>query len=118
MNLPQDLISQAKQALQTQWSDTVTVKRKRKVNNVLSDVEMYKDKICHFSQASLPTQNQTSTIATTTSIFMLYVDTDVIILQGDTLVITHKNQVFEGVAGMPFNREFSNVVKVEVTKIS
>ena len=40
------------------------------------------------------------------------------IIAGDNLIIRHKEQKFEGVAGQPFHRNFSNVVQVEVRKIS
>lgn len=118
MNLPANIIASGKAAVQAHWSDKATVTRKEKVENVMKDITKYTDIKCHFSQSAQPVLNQSSTVATTTSIFTLFVDTEVQLVTGDTLKITHKGQTFEGVAGEPFNRTFSNGVKVEVNKVS
>lgn len=118
MNLPPNLITQAKQAIQSQWSDTVTVTRSQKVGNVVDDIEVYKDIKCHLSKGSLSPLNQTETVATTSSTFTIYVDTDILLLSGDAVVITHKNQAFKGDVGEVFHGDFSNTAKVGVTEIS
>lgn len=118
MKLPAELIASGKAQLQSLWDDTVTVTRKEQTGNIMDDVVKYQSVKCHLSQSNAPMLNQTDTVATTTSVFTLYVDTSVYILSGDSLIITHKGQVFEGIAGEPFNRNFSNGVKVEVSKIS
>lgn len=120
MNLPSNIITAGKAALQANWSDTVTVTRKgnKKVGNSYPMVTAYQDIKCHFSQGSQPVLDQTSTVATTKSIFMLFVDPSVELKSGDSLTVHHKGQTFEGAAGEPFNRDFSNSVKVEVNKVS
>lgn len=118
MILPPNIVQSGKQQIQALWGDTVTVTRKQKVGNVNKDITMYSDVKCHFSQSSQPVLNQTSTVATTTSVFTLYVDTGIEIIAGDNLIISHKGQAFEGIAGQPFNRNWSNAIKVEVKKIS
>ena len=118
MNLPSNTIATAKASLQGQWSDTVTITRKEKVGNVMKDITKYSNITCHFSQTSQPVLDQSSTVATTKSVFTLFVDTSVTLITGDTLIIAHKGQTFTGVAGEPFNRDVSNAVKVTVNKIS
>ena len=115
MVFPSNIVASGKQQLQALWGDTVTVTRTKREGNVNKSIVVYSDIKCHFSQSSQPVLNQTSTIATTNSVFNLYTDTSV---TGDNLIIKHKEQTFEGVAGQPFHRNFSNVVKVEVKKIS
>ncbi len=119
MNIPQNLLNQGKLALQSQWSDTATVSRLDENSRVIDDFKpIYTDIKCHLSQNSLTTQKQGTEVAETTTTYTLYVDSESYIKQGDKLIIKHKSQVFEGVAGEPFNREFSNSAKVEVVKIS
>lgn len=118
MIFPPNIVASGKQQLQALWGDTVTVTRVKREGNVNKSIVVYSDIKCHFSQSSQPVLNQTSTIATTNSVFNLYTDTPVNIITGDNLTIKHKEQTFEGVAGQPFHRNFSNVVKVEVKKIS
>lgn len=118
MLFPPNIIANGKSQLQALWGDTVTITRKQRTRNVMEDVVMYSNIKCHFSQSSQPVLNQSDTVATTNSVFTLYVDTAVEIMAGDNLIIRHKKQTFEGVAGQPFHRNFSNVVKVEVKKIS
>jgi hypothetical protein len=57
--------------------------------------------------------SQTDTASVANTQFTLYVDTGIDIKQGDALTITHKAQTIKGVAGLPFKRNFSNVIKVE-----
>lgn len=118
MNLPDSLVATGKAAIQAQWSDKATVTRQEKVGNIMKSITKYTDIICHFSQTSQPVLDQSSTVATTKSVFTLFVDTAVQLVTGDTLTITHKGQTFLEVAGEPFNRTFSNGVKVEANKIS
>lgn len=119
MNLPDSLVASGKAAVQAQWSDKASVTRKGPiVNNKETILTPYTNIACHFSQASQPILDQSSTVAITKSVFTLFVDTSVQLITGDTLNITHKGQTFIGVAGEPFNRTFSNGVKVEVTKVS
>jgi len=118
MNLSPNIISTAKEAVQAQWSDVVTITRKEKVGNVNVDVTKYSSIKCHFSQTSQPVLDQSSTVATTKSVFTLFVDTVVTLITGDALTITHKGQTFAGVAGEPFNRDTSNGAKVTVNKVS
>jgi len=118
MLFPPNIVASGKQQLQALWGDTATITRKQKVGNVMKDAEIYKDIKCHFSQSSQPVLNQTETVATTNSVFTLHVDTAIEIMAGDNLIIRHKGQTFEGVAGQMFKRNFSNSVKVEVSKIS
>lgn len=120
MNLPANIIAAGKAAVQANWCDTVTVTRKgdEKVGNSYPTVTAYQDIKCHFSQSSQPVLDQTSTVATTKSVFMLFVDPSVELKSGDNLTVHHKGQIFEGVAGEPFNRDFSNSVKMEVKKVS
>jgi hypothetical protein len=119
MNLPNSLVVFGKAAVQAQWSDKVTIDRDflPLVNNKKQHI-IIPNITCHFSQTSQPVLDQSSTVATTKSVFTLFVDTSVQLIAGDTLTIMHKGQMFIGVAGEPFNRTFSNGVKVEVTKVS
>lgn len=119
MNLPDSLVASGKAAVQAQWSDTVTIDRDflPLVNNKKQHVTI-SDITCHFSQTAQSALNQTDTVATSKDVYTLLVDTVVTLITGDTVTVTHKGQTFVGVAGKPFNRTFSNGVKVEVTKIS
>ena len=108
----------AKRRLHSLWQDKISVIRTVKVANLIDDVEIYTDILCNLSQSGQPTQIQSDTVATTKAIFTVHTDTDISILQGDKLKIKHKNQVFNGIAGQPFSRNFSNVIPVEVMAIS
>ncbi len=116
MKLPDNIIAAGKVAVQACWEDRVTVKRKQKQGNVMQDVVVYDDVLCHLSQSSQPVLNQSDTVATTQSVFTLFVDTDVKLMEGDTLIVSHKGQMFEGAAGQPFYRSFSNAVRMQVEK--
>ena len=118
MKIPQIQIEQTKQVLHSLWEDKLTVLRTKKIDHVIEDIEVYKDVLCNLSQSKQPAQIQSDTVATTKSIFTINTDTSIAIVQGDKLQIKHKNQIFEGVAGQPFHRNFSNVVPVEVVTIS
>lgn len=118
MKLPPDVIAAGKAALQALWEDRAIVKREQKQGNVMQDIVVYDGILCHLSQSSQPTLEQSATVATTQSEFTLFVDTKVKLREGDTLEISHKGQIFVGVAGQPFSRNFSNAVKVEVNKIA
>lgn len=119
MDLPDSLVAKSKAALQQHWKDLVTIDRDflPLVNNKKQHLTIPNVK-CHFSQTSQPVLDQSSTVATTKSVFTLFVDTSVTLVTGDALTITHKGQTFLGVAGEPFNRDFSNAVKVTVSKVS
>lgn len=119
MNLPANVITAGKAAVQAQWSDRVTIDRDFEplVNNQMQHLTI-SDVLCHFSQSSAAALEQSSTVATTTSMFTLYVDPSITLVTGDTLTISHKGQTFIGEAGEPFNGTFSNFAKVTVKKIS
>ena len=118
MKLPTNVIAAGKAAVQAQWSDTANVTRKQKVDNVKKDVEIYTGIACHLSQNSKPALEQSDTVATTAAVFTVFVDTDVHLLPGDSLTISHKGQTFTGAAGEPFNGAFSNSVRLEAVKIT
>ena len=118
MKLPTNVIAAGKAAVQAQWSDTANVTRKQKVGNVKKDVEIYTGITCHLSQSSKPTLEQSDTVATTAAVFTVFVGTEVQLLPGDTLIVSHKGQTFTGAAGDPLNGTFSNSVKLEAVKIT
>lgn len=118
MKLPQAQINAGKQALQALWEDRTTVLRTQKTGNVLGEVAVYEAVLCHLSQSSQPMQKQSDTVGVTTSLFKLHVDTNIVILQGDNLQVSHKGQRFKGVAGQPMHYNFSNVIPLEVVEIS
>lgn len=118
MKLPPDVIAAGKAALQALWEDRAIVKREQKQGNVMQDIVVYDGILCHLSQSSQPALEQSDTVATTRSVFTLFVDTEVKLCEGDTVEISHKGQTFIGVAGRAFSRNFSNSVKVEVNKIA
>lgn len=119
MNLPTNVITAGKAAVQSQWSDRVTIDRDFKplVNNKMQHLTV-PNVLCHFSQAASASLDQSTTVATTKSVFTLFVDTSITLVTGDTLTISHKGQTFIGEAGEPFNGTFSNFAKVTVKKIS
>lgn len=119
MNLPTNVVSTGKTSIQALWNDLVTIDRDADpvVNNKKTHYR-YANIKCHLSQTNAPTLNQTSTVATTQPVYTLYVDTSVPLVTGDTLTIAHNGQTIKGVAGEPFNRSFSNAVKVNGVKIS
>ncbi|WP_042436347.1 hypothetical protein [Faecalispora jeddahensis] len=118
MNLPANVIAAGRAAVQAQWSDTAIVTRKQKIGNVKKDVEIYSGITCHLSQASKPALEQSDTVATTAAVFTVFVDTEVQLQPGDTLIISHKGQTFTGAVGEPFNGTFSNSVRLEAVKIT
>lgn len=118
MKLPADNVAAGKAALQALWDDRATVLRKQRVGNVMQDVEVLSNVLCHLSQSSPPAHKQGSSTATASPEFTLYVGTEVDIHLGDSLVITHKGQIFHGTAGEPFKRNFSIVVRVEGVKLA
>lgn len=118
MNLPAKYIAAGKAAVHAQWSDTATVTRKQKVGNVKKDVEIYSGITCRLSQNSKPTLEQSDTVATTAAVFTVFVDTEVQLLPGDTMIVFHKGQTITGAAGDPLNGAFSNSVKLQAVKIT
>lgn len=118
MKLPDNIIAAGKAAVQACWEDRVTVKRQQRQGNIMQDTVIYDGVLCHLSQSSQPVLNQSNTVATTQSVFTLFVDTGVKLLEGDTLLVSHKGQMFEGAAGQPFYRSFSNAVRLQVEKIT
>lgn len=118
MRLPDTVVSQGKAAIQSRWDDRVTVLRKEADGNVSELREIYRDLPCHFSQGGLPELSQSGTIAETELVCTLFVNTDVILQDGDTLIISHKGQTVSGVAGKPFHGSFSNSVKVKLVDIA
>lgn len=118
MRLPDNVVSQGKAAIQARWDDKVTVLREKANGNVSEPQEVYRDLPCHFSQGGLPALSQSGTIAETELVCTLFVNTDVILHDGDTLIISHKGQTVSGVAGKPFHGSFSNSVKVKVADIA
>lgn len=113
MKLPQSNVIMAKSALQSLWEDTVTVNRHIETAGVEGSDMVYSNVLCHLSIAMPPVTSQTDTASVANVQFTLYVDTGIDIKQGDALTITHKAQTIQGVAGLPFKRNFSNVIKVE-----
>lgn len=118
MNLPANVIAAGKAAVQAQWSDTATVTRKDTVGNVRKDVTIYTGIPCHLSQANKPALEQSDTVATTAAVFTVFVDTEVNLKPGDTLIVSHKGQTFTGAAGDPLNGTFSNSVQLKAVKIT
>ncbi len=118
MKLPDDIVAVGKAAVQACWEDRVTVMRKQKQGNMMQDTVVYDGVLCHLSQSSQPVLNQSDTVATTQSVFTLFVDSGVKLMEGDTLIVSHKGQTFEGAAGQPFYRSFSNAVRLQVEKIT
>ena len=118
MRLPGTVVSQGKAAIQSRWDDRVTVWREKADGNVSEPQEVYRDLPCHFSRDGLPELSQSDTIAATELLCTLFVDTDILLHDGDTVVISHKGQALPGAAGKPFHGSFSNAVKVKVVAIA
>ena len=118
MNLPNNVISSCKKVMQEQWSDTATVTREVDSGHTTGTETVYDGIICHLSQTTQPVLDTSGVAAKTESVYTLLVDTSVTLKSGDALTVTHNGQIFEGIASEPFNRTFSNSVKVSVTKIS
>ena len=118
MKVPDNIIKAGKAALQSLWDDRVTVRREKTIGNVKEDAVVYNGVLCHFSQTSRPALEQGEEAATNLTVAELFVDTDVILIDGDTLEITHKGQKITGIAGKPYHGSFSNSVRVEELKFA
>lgn len=78
---------------------------------------VYQSVPCHLSQSSPAPHEQTQTAAVINPSFSLHIDTDIVIIDGDALEITHNGQTWKGIAGQPFHRTFVNVIPVKAEKV-
>ncbi|QAT48585.1 hypothetical protein EQM14_01635 [Caproiciproducens sp. NJN-50] len=118
MNLPIDTIASCKSVMQAQWDDYATVTRDVDVNQSTETQTVYENILCHLSEKSAPVLNTDNAAAMTEPVFTLLVDTAVTLKQSDSITVLHKGQTFTGLAGLPFNRTFSNSVVLSGVKIS
>lgn len=119
MNLPSETIASCKAVMQAQWDDSATVIREVPTDDQSSEPEtIYSNILCHLSMKNAPLLNTDNAAAMTEPVFTLLVDTAVILKSGDSITVTHKGQTFKGLAGLPFNRTFSNGVVLSGVKIS
>lgn len=118
MNLPAETIASCKAVMQAQWDDSATVTREVDVDQSTETQTVYESILCHLSEKSAPVLNTDSAAAKTDPVFTLLVDTAITLKQGDSITVTHKGQTFTGLAGLPFNRTFSNSVVLSGVKIS
>lgn len=116
MRLPQDILAQARQAVQALWDDHADVTRKAEQDQVMEDVPVYTGILCHLSCSNRASLDQTNAAAQTQMDYTLFADVSIEIKEGDTVTVRHKGQTIQGVAGKPFYRDFSNAAKLsEVT---
>nr|WP_319488479.1 hypothetical protein [uncultured Caproiciproducens sp.] len=118
MNLPSDTIASCKAVMQAQWDDTATVTRDAEIDQSSEPQTVYSNILCHLSMKNMPTLNTDNAAAMTEPEFTLLVDTSVVLKEGDSITVQHKGQTFTGLAGLPFNRTFSNSVKMSGVKIA
>lgn len=118
MNLPAETIASCKAVMQAQWDDYATVQRDVDVNQSTETQTVYDNILCHLSMKSAPALNTNSAAAMTEPVFTLLVDTDIALKSGDSITVSHRGQTFTGLAGLPFNRTFSNSTILSGVKIS
>lgn len=118
MNLPQDTVTRAKDALMKQWNDIATIQRDVDENQTTITQTIYENIPCHLSQTNMPILNTDQAAGMTEPVFTLFVSTDVQLKDGDTITAQHEGQTFSGLAGPPFNRLLSNSAKLSGVKIS
>lgn len=118
MNLPAETIASCKAVMQAQWDDYATIKREVDVDQSTETQTIYTNILCHLSMKNAPTLDTDNAAAQTEPIFTLLVDTAVTMLQGDSITVSHRGQTFTGLAGLPFNRTFSNSVVLSGVKIA
>lgn len=118
MQLPNDITEKAKDALQSLWGDSATVRRTQLTDHIQEEVTVYRNIPCHLSLSSPSALQQTETVAEATNGFTLFVDPSIVIHAGDSLTVSHKGQVFRCRAGKPFYRNFSNVIPLEEVEIA
>lgn len=119
MNLPAETIASCKAVMQAQWDDYATVTREVPTDDQSSESKtVYSNILCHLSEKSAPTLNTDNAAAMTEPVFTLLVDTPVILKSGDSITVQHMGQTFTGLAGLPFNRTFSNSVVLSGVEIS
>lgn len=118
MNLPENVIASGKAAVQALWDDTATIIRNADVGQTTEKQAAYTDIPCHLSQANEPVLDTGAAAAMTEPVFTLEVDTGIVLKDGDKVTVQHGGQKFTGLAGLPFNRAFCNMVKLSGVKIA
>lgn len=118
MNLPSDTVASCKAVMQAQWDDSATVTREIDVDQSTETQTVYENILCHLSMKNAPALDTSGAAAQTEPIFTLLVDTAIVLQSGDSITVQHKGQTFMGLAGLPFNRTFSNSVVLSGVKIS
>ena len=118
MNLPDNVVSSGKAAVQALWDDTATVVREIEANQSSEEQTVYENILCHLSIKNAPALDTGKAAAMTEPVFTLLVDTLIMLHQGDSITVQHKGQTFAGLAGLPFNRTFSNSVVLSGVKIA
>lgn len=118
MNLPAQTIESCKAVMQEQWDDSATVTREVENGRYSESQTVYENILCHLSLKTVPPLNTDGPAAVTEPEFTLLVDTSVALREGDSIAVQHKGQTFTGLAGLPFNRTFSNSVKLTGVRVS
>ena len=104
--------------MQAQWDDYATVTREVDVDQSSEPQTVYTDILCHLSMKNAPALDTSGAAAQTEPVFTLLVDTAIALKSGDSITVQHKGQAFTGLAGLPFNRTFSNSVVLSGVKVS
>jgi len=118
MNLPAQTIESCKAVMQAQWDDSATVVREIDNGRYQENQTVYENILCHLSLKNIPPLNTDGPAAVTEPEFTLLVDTTIILKQSDSITAQHRGQTFSGLAGLPFNRTFSNSVKLTGVTVS
>lgn len=118
MNLPAETIASCKAVMQAQWDDSATITREIDNGRYTEVQKVYENILCHLSLKNAPALNTDGPAAVTEPEFTLLVDTAILLKEGDTITVQHKGQTFSGLAGLPFNRTFSNSVKLTGVRVS
>lgn len=118
MNLPVKTIESCKAVMQAQWDDSATVTREVDSGRSPETQTAYKNILCHLSLKNIPPLNTDGPAAVVEPEFTLLVDTSVTLREGDSITVQHKIQTFTGLAGLPFNRTFSNSTKLTGVRVS
>ena len=101
--------AQARGALGALYDDYLTNTREIDGGNVMDTVTIAQGVSCHLS-VSRSRLMQGDNVAATALDYTVYLPTDADVQSGDALTVCHKEQTFEGVAGLPVRGSLSLAV--------